>query len=269
MEKIIEAIAKAKASSSRRLPHRPVNAGPFRADAVARDDSFYSRFDRVDLDGAHLENNRIIAYEQNDPKTVVYDMLRTQVMQQMTANKWQTLVVTSPTAGCGKTVTAINLAFSMARQEGQVVVLVDLDLRKPDVGNCLGIVQERSLFDYLHDDVELADILIKADDSRLFVLANNRPIKNASEIIASPKASELIANLHGLFPTGIFVFDLPPMLVTDDVIAFFPQVDCTLLLAASGQTTISDIEDCEAHMRSTNFLGIVLNKFEGASESYY
>ena len=71
---------------------------------------------------------------------VPYDMLRTQVLQSMSVGGWKVLGVTSPTPGCGKTVTATNLALSIARLPDHLVVLVDLDLQKPQIANSLGIV---------------------------------------------------------------------------------------------------------------------------------
>ena len=66
-------------------------------------------------------------------------MLRTQVLQAMDQKNWQFLAITSPTAGCGKTVTAINLALSIARQPERSALLVDMDLQRPAVANYLGI----------------------------------------------------------------------------------------------------------------------------------
>ena len=268
MEKIIEAIAKAKAGGKRPPPPLENWRHELATNLEARD-GYYSSTSIVTLDSAHLEKNRIIAFERSDPKAASFDMLRTQIVQKMNENKWQTLAVTSPTAGCGKTVTAVNLAFSVARQAGPMVVLVDLDLRKPNIADCLGIAEERSLFDYLHGEADLTDILVNLGVDSLLVLANNEPVRNPSEIISSHRVRDMVAELRQLFPSGIFIFDLPPMLVTDDVIAFFPQVDCTLLLVASGQSTVSEIENCEVHMKSTNFLGVVLNKYEGTTEAYY
>ena len=61
-------------------------------------------------------------------------------MQSMGVGGWKVLGITSPTPGCGKTLTAINLAFSIARQPDQSVLLVDLDFQKPQVANSLGLV---------------------------------------------------------------------------------------------------------------------------------
>jgi Mrp family chromosome partitioning ATPase len=85
----------------------------------------------VRLNSAHLEGSRIVAHGASSEHGRYYDMLRTQVLQEMDKKSWQFLAVTSPTAACGKTVTACNLALSIARLPGRLVLLVDLDLRKP------------------------------------------------------------------------------------------------------------------------------------------
>ena len=80
----------------------------------------------VALDEALLESRRIISYNVADQRSKSFDILRTQILQSMHQNKWQVLAITSPTAGCGKTLTAINLALSVARQPECSALLVDM-----------------------------------------------------------------------------------------------------------------------------------------------
>ena len=72
-------------------------------------------------------------------------MLRTQILQSMDMKAWQFLGITSATEGCGKSVVAVNLALSIARQPERSVLLVDLDLQKPQVANYLGLKCEAAL----------------------------------------------------------------------------------------------------------------------------
>ena len=97
------------------------------------------RFNEVALDWSHLEQHRIIGHNVADPRSKVFDVLRTQVLQAMDQKNWQFLAITSPTEGCGKTVTAINLALSIARQPERSALLIDMDLQRPTVANYLGI----------------------------------------------------------------------------------------------------------------------------------
>jgi protein-tyrosine kinase len=271
MEKIKLAVEKARASRENLSgAGGPVYDQPF-TPQVAQHNPGFPAFElrQVELDIDHLEDNRIISHERSNPKAASFDMLRTQVIQRMGDAGWQTLAITSPKAGCGKTVTAINLAFSVARHTDRSAILIDLDLRKPNVGNYLGIACEKSLIDYIQGTALLEEILVSPGVDRLGVLVNNGAIKNASEVITSKILNDMVLEIRHRFPTAILIFDLPPMLSTDDVLAFLPQVDCTLLIVASGQTVVSEVENCERLMNSTNYLGIVLNKHDGAQEEYY
>ncbi len=83
----------------------------------------------VVLSSTFLQANRIISHMVADPRTRSFDMLRTQILHTMDQKGWKILAVTSPTPDCGKTVTALNLAVSIARQPERAVLLVDLDLQ--------------------------------------------------------------------------------------------------------------------------------------------
>src|SRR5580704_3276372 len=87
-----------------------------------------ARIQEIELDQKYLESKRIIAYDKNDKRSRAFDMLRTQVLRTMDIKGWKILAVTSPTPGCGKTFTAVNLAFSIARRSERQVLLADLDL---------------------------------------------------------------------------------------------------------------------------------------------
>ena len=271
MEKIKRAVEKAKANRKNvtgvhERAHEQAAEPQVPQPIVA---SITYEMKQIVLDVDHLEDNRIISHERSNPKAASYDMLRTQVIQSMGQAGWNTLAITSPRAGCGKTVTSINLAFSVARHTDRSALLIDLDLRKPNVAKYLGLSCEKSLIDYLQGTASLEDILISPGVDRLGLLVNNGAVKNASEVITSRILNDMVLELRNRYPSAILIFDLPPMLSTDDVLAFLPQVDCTLLVVASGQTVMSEVESCERLMKSTNYLGIVLNKHDGVEEEYY
>ena len=81
----------------------------------------------VKLQKKHLEKNRIVAFDKNDPKSMAFDLLRTHVLQKMEENGWRTMAITSATPEAGKTVVAINLAMSIAQQTNKTAMLVDFD----------------------------------------------------------------------------------------------------------------------------------------------
>ena len=134
MEHIRKAVERAKDPSNDPFPgprwSSNLTTGRAHHQTAARD---------ITLDAAHLESKRIIAHDIVDPRSRSFDMLRTQVLQSMDMKSWQFLGATSATEGCGKSVVSTNLALSIARQPERSVLLVDLDLRKPQVASYLGI----------------------------------------------------------------------------------------------------------------------------------
>src|SRR5262249_51728061 len=148
----------------------------------------------VSLDSAHLESKRIIAHDIRDLRSRAFDMLRTQILQSMDVKAWQFLGITSATEGCGKSVVAANLALSIARQPGRSVLLVDLDLQKPQVANYLGLTCERGILSVLAGRTSLQDALVQARirNGQALVLPCESSAANSSAWIASRAMTALL-----------------------------------------------------------------------------
>lgn len=199
-----------------------------------------------------------------------YKILRTQVEQRMAANGWNALAVTSPAAGAGKTVTAINLSIALAQEIHRTVLLVDLDLRNPNVHKRFNCTINYGLVDYLLDDIPLSDILLNPGIDRLVILpAGVNSISNSSELIASPKMVDLVDELKSRYPSRLIVFDLPPVLSSDDALAFTPFVDAALVVVAEGLTTNEELKRTLEIMGNSNLLGTILNKSSEEQSTYY
>jgi protein-tyrosine kinase len=227
----------------------------------------HTRVVKLRLD--HLEKNRIVAFNKNEPKSMIFDLLRTHVLQMMEENGWRTLAVTSPTPEAGKTVIAINLAMSIAQQTNKTAMLVDFDLRRPKIGAYLGIPMEKSLNDLLDGTADLPDVLVNPNMPRLVVLPTRNPVKKSSETLSSKKIADLIKDLRERYESRIVIFDLPPVLITDDAIALLPQIDCVLMVVANGMSTKREIEDSLRLLPAAKLIGTILNKAELEPRAYY
>lgn len=277
MERIKQAIEKAKNQHSRG-PDQPSQAHPDSHGKIilpnssqARDELYvfsYKHTRVAKLRAEHLEKHRIVAFNKNDAMSMNFDLLRTQVLQKMKENGWRTLAITSPTPESGKTVIAINLAISIAQQTDKTAMLVDFDLRRPKVGAYMGIPMEKSLNDLLEGKSELQDVLVNPSIPRLVVLPTRNPVKKSSEILTSRKISDLINDLRERYESRIVIFDLPPVLITDDAIALLPQIDCVLMVVANGMSTKREIEDSLRHLPAAKLIGVILNKAEIESTAY-
>lgn len=225
----------------------------------------------VHLDAAHLEAARIVAHGASSQHGRYYDMLRTQVLQEMDKKSWQFLAVTSPTAGCGKTVTACNLAVSIARLPERSVLLVDLDLRKPMVADYLGVRGTGGVLSVLEGRGTLSSAIVQANigPNSLLVLPGSVSSAGSSEWMASQTMSTLLQTIKRDFRSHIVIFDLPPILLGDDVISILPRTDAALLVAGVGSTSVSDIKECQKHLQRTPVVRVVVNKATETAGSYY
>jgi protein-tyrosine kinase len=275
MEQIRQAVERAKATGVATAGSQ-VRMGAVQAHhdfdvAASRPEvSSQIKIKETELNRKHLETHRIIAHNTADPRSNSFDMLRTQVLQSMDQRNWQFLAVTSPTPDCGKTFTAVNLALSIARQPERSVLLVDMDLPSPRVASTLGIRCHHGLLSVLDGRAALADAMIQAriDSHRFMVLPTEGPILGSSELIASRAMSNLLQGIKRDYRSRTVILDLPPMLSSDDVIAILPQIDCVLLVAAVGNTSVSEIKECNKHLQASEVIRIVLNKSSDSTVRY-
>jgi protein-tyrosine kinase len=226
---------------------------------------------QVALDPGHLESNRIIAHNEADYRSRAFDMLRTQVLQAMDQKNWKILGITSPSPGCGKTLMGINLALSIARQPDRSVLLVELDLQRPQIAKYLGIKCRSGIVSVLADRSSLSSAMVHAlvGSSRIIVLPAETSTSDSSAWMTSRPMNAMLQNLKRDYPSHIVVVDLPPMLSTDDAISVLPRLDCLLLVAAVGRTTTAEMEECNRHLRSADVVRIVLNKVPELNAQYY
>jgi protein-tyrosine kinase len=229
----------------------------------------YTMTRMVEVPQSLLLENRIIAGLVDHKFKDAYRMLRTRVLQTMRNNGWTSIAVTGPATGCGKTLTAINLAISLAMEVNHTVLLVDLDLRRPTIHTYFGYEPELGLSDYLtNNDIPLHQLLFTPAIDRLVVLPGRSALPNSAEMLRSPRMIALVNELKTRYPDRLIVFDLPPILAADDALAFSPYTDCFLMVAESGGTKKDDLEKAYDILKSTPLVGTVLNKSEVPSTGY-
>lgn len=274
MERIQEALEKARRERSLQnstnnalltspAPFTAANArfGAPRESRLANEHVEYTNTRRIYFDSAHLKARKIVGGMAHDAMSDAYRQLRGQILQKMRDNNWQTLAVTSPANGNGKTLTAINLAISLSQEVNQTVLLVDLNLRTPSVGQTFGIDEiQFGITDYLENQTPLEKILINPEYSRLVILPGNKQVNYSAEMLSSPRMRALQQELRNRYVDRIILYDLPPLLVHDDALMFIPQVDATLLVIEDGGATKPQLERCIKLMNNYPLAGTVINK---------
>ena len=207
-----------------------------------------------------LRENRIVSADQTEPASEIFDMLRTNVFRRLQQNKWTSIAITSPSAGCGSSLVAVNLAFSLARQEDCRVVLVDLNLRQPHLADLMGLDETRTLEEALSGDTPIAQAVLRCSPN-LGVLATSHAVPNPAELLQSARIGEAIDALQQQLSPHVILYDMAPLRPHDDTLAFLPKADCALLVAEAEETTFEQVDLCEFEIsQATSLLGIVLNK---------
>jgi protein-tyrosine kinase len=235
----------------------------------------YTRTQKVEVDRNLLGEKRVI-YGVKD-KSVVdsYKLLRTRLMSRMQQNKWKTLGITSAAANEGKTLTAINVAISIALKQNYTVMLVDADLRRPSVHSYFGIQPQQGLRDYLEKGTPIEEILIHPNIESLVLLPGSPSLMGStdksSELLASPKMGQLVEELKSRYPSRLVLFDLPPVHLGDDVVAFSPYLDTIMLVVEDGKTQSGELGRALELLEEVEIIGTVLNKSSHSSkiQDYY
>lgn len=218
----------------------------------------------VTLAADHLIGNGLFPQSSEEPAAAAFDMLRTRVLQGLAEKRWKRIGVTSPTHGCGKSFVATNLALSLARRPSSRTVLLDLDLRRPQLAELLGLREVPALEDFLNGEQPLESIFRRFGRTLALGL-NGTPVTGAAEALHNPEtAASLEAMLEQLDPE-IVLHDLPPALASDDVLALAPALDAVLLVTDGTQSTPEDIRACERLFAGRlPILGVVLNRAQDA-----
>lgn len=275
MERIQAAIQKAKEQRGEMPSPGPAQgptAGPVAAARQARAGSqpgpAWSQIEAFEPDSRLMARNRIVTFTDADPSHVTFDMMRTKLLRMMRQNGWTSLGITSPTAGCGKTTTTLNLAFSLAHQPDVRTVLVDLDLRRPTIARHIGLTVPQSMASVLQGTRPVAENFVRYGEN-LAIGTNVTGMRSSSELLLNPATAKGVADLRAAFQPDIILYDLPPMLQSDDVMAFLSHLDCVLLIAAAEKSRLDEVDKCEHELaEQTNVLGVVLNKCRYGGDEY-
>jgi exopolysaccharide/PEP-CTERM locus tyrosine autokinase len=269
MSKIEKALERAKAM--RQESQLPVSeAQPAEAsDKALVKECVYTETKTVCLNEGHLERHRVMTLVDNPEATDYYNVLRTQVLSRTRKNGHNTLMVTSVLDGEGKTVTAINLAVSIAREVKQTVLLVDADLRTPTIDTYLGCQAGAGLSDYLLGEVPVSDLLVNPGLGKMVVLPAGKPLFGSTEMLGSPKMEKLVEEMKRRYPDRYVIIDSPPLQSVSDALVCAPYVDGVILVVEAGRTSKDQIRKAVEVLEGHNIVGLVMNKGDVGPLGYY
>lgn len=208
---------------------------------------------------------------KNDPKSPVseqYRTIRTNIQFSTLDNEIRTLMVTSSGPGEGKSTTAANLATVFA-QQGNKVLLVDADMRKPTVHYTFSLGNTFGLTTVLTKQSNLHDSTTQIDSSNLYVLPCGPVPPNPAEVISSRAMDELMETALNEF--DMIIFDSPPVLVVTDAQLLANKCDGTILVVSSNFTEKENAVKAKEQLTTSKakLLGVILNNKKQDKSQYY
>ena len=230
-------------------------------------------FHEIPYDPVKCSKNRVLVPESpvasRSAGAAAYRVLRTRLLQRARSNEWTTIGVTSPGQGDGKSVTALNLALSIAREGNNNVFLIDFDMRNPQMCKYLGATPPMEVNDYLSGDCHPEDVLFSIGIANLTFAGTLTSTEKASELLATRRVEALFEYIRGVAPQPLILVDLPPLLSTDDALVIAPKVDASLLVLAEGRSRRDGAVKALELLSEFVLAGIVLNRSNAmVAESY-
>ncbi|WP_338667650.1 XrtA-associated tyrosine autokinase [Pseudodesulfovibrio methanolicus] len=168
-----------------------------------------------------------------------------------------TILVTSGTVGEGKSVTAVNLAISLAQEFDHTVLLVDADIRSPSCHELLCMENGYGLSDCLVDGSPISKGLVKTGIGKLSFLPAGSVVPNVGELLASKRMTESLAEMKNRYADRYIIIDSPPVLPFAESRNLSRLADAVVLVIKEGQASQADLRDTIEALQGANILGAV------------
>lgn len=206
------------------------------------------------------------------PSSVIAEQfrtIRTNIQFSMVDKNLKTLVITSAGPGAGKSTISANLAVTFAMQ-GKKVLIVDADMRKPTVHKTFRLPNRDGLTTLLTEkDVAIKDITHRLDTEGLFAITSGVIPPNPSELLASNRMNQLMAEFEELF--DLIIFDMPPVIAVTDAQVMSSKTDGTIFVVnkdGADKEMVTKSKELLEKVKA-NVIGVVLNRVELKGDNYY
>ncbi|NTV50347.1 MAG: tyrosine-protein kinase family protein [Geobacteraceae bacterium] len=170
-----------------------------------------------------------------------------------------TVQVTSAVPNEGKSLTALNLAISLAQEYDHTVLLIDADFRRPSIHSYLGIEQKIGFSDCLLGEAEIGEVIIPTGIGKLSVITAGRGVLNPPELFASQKTRELIADMKNRYHDRFIIFDSPPVLPFAEARTLANLVDGVLFVVKEQLASQKNVKEAISALKGCGLLGMVYN----------
>lgn len=203
----------------------------------------------------------IAANDPNTPAAEEYRKLKSNIVRLTKCEQFSNmLMVTSSVGSEGKSITALNLAISLAQEYDHTVMLVDADLRKPSLREYLGLEEKRGLAECLLDNLDIKEALVKTGIGRLSLLPAGRQMRNPTELLSSHRTRDFFTEIRNRYHDRYIIIDTPPVLPFAETRSICAFVDGVVLVVKEGAVSLKNITEAIECLKGPSMLGIVYNQ---------
>jgi capsular exopolysaccharide synthesis family protein len=213
-----------------------------------------------------LDPRLVAAFAPQSLAAEQYRSLRTRIKAAESGRSFRAIIVTSPNKGDGKSLTAGNLALTMAQEFQQRVLLVDADLRRPSLHHLFGIGETPGLSDVLMGGAAIESALVEIPEHHLTVLPSGVVPVRPAELLGSANMRRVLDTLRARYDR--IILDMPPVAPLADVSIASGMVDGVLMIVRAGVTPKPAIERALSGLEKSKVLGLVLNDAGDSHGSY-
>ncbi|MDY6971065.1 MAG: polysaccharide biosynthesis tyrosine autokinase [Thermodesulfobacteriota bacterium] len=206
------------------------------------------------------------------PKSIAAEQfrkLKATVLKILERKSGSCIMISSAVAGEGKTLTATNLAISIAQEIQQHVLLIDGDLRRPNIHKVLSIEDNMGLSEYLSGDLDLSRFIAKTSVPKLSVLTAGALTTKPAELFSSNKMKELIREVRQRYDDRYIIIDSTPVISTSEPDILARQVDGILFVVRAGKTPREVIKRSLMCFEKEKIMGLVFNEFDIRATGYH
>jgi protein-tyrosine kinase len=237
-------------------PDAQATAEPKAAGAGQRWTPVSAQYGRLAPDNPFLVN----LHDPQSPTAEEYRKLKSVLVKMTTGEVFRNcLMVTSSVPGEGKSLTALNLALSMAQELDHTVLLVDADLRRPSVHSYLNLEQGVGLSEVLKGEAGLGETIIATGIGKLSVIRAGRLVDNPAELFSSQRTKDVLKELKNRYPDRYIILDTPPVLPFAESRSLAHLVDGVLFVVMERLASQANIKDAVESLKGCPLLGMVYN----------
>jgi protein-tyrosine kinase len=199
-------------------------------------------------------------HDPHCPTAEEYRKLKSVLVKMTTGERFRNcLMVTSSVPSEGKSLTALNLALSLAQELDHTVLLVDADLRRPSVHRYLNVEQGIGLSEVLKGEAQLGETIIATGIGKLSIIRAGRSVDNPAELFSSQRTKDVLRELKERYPDRYIILDTPPVLPFAESRSLAHLVDGVLFVVMERLASQTNIKDAVDSLKGCTLLGMVYN----------